>query len=95
MTREEFNRKAEAGTLTVRDVLDNREFATAEQLAALTGEAVRIDAAALDKLTEATHRAVEVLDTVERLNTEAAAELWAEISEAAEQNKETTKETEQ
>ena len=77
MTREEFNRKAEAGTLTVRDVLDNREFATAELWA------VRFDAAALDELTEATHRAVEVLDTVDRLNTEADAELWAEISEDA------------
>lgn len=84
MTREEFNRKAEAGTLTVRDVLDNREFATAEQLAALKGGAVRVDTAPLDRLTEDARRVVEDLDAVERDNTEAAAELWAVLAEDTE-----------
>lgn len=40
MTREEFNRKAEAGTLTVRDVLDNREFTTAELWAEISEDAL-------------------------------------------------------
>lgn len=89
MTREEFNRKAEAGTLTVRDVLDNREFATDEQLAALKGGAVRVDTAALDRLTEDARRVVEDLAAEERANNEAAAELWAVL---AEDNKGITKE---
>lgn len=92
MTREEYNRKAEAGTLTVRDVLDNREFATDELLAALTGGAVRVDTAALDKLTEATHAAVEVFDTVEQVNAEAAAALWGELAEETERKQRNNKE---
>lgn len=91
MTREEFNRKAEAGTLTVRDVLDNREFATAEQLAALTGGAVRVDTAALDRLTEDARRVVEDLDAVERANTEDAAELWAVLAEDTERKQRNNK----
>ena len=91
MTREEFNRKAEAGTLTVRDVLDNREFATAEQLTALTGGAVRVDTAALDRLTEDARRVVEVLDAVERANTEDAAELWAVLAEDTERKQRNNK----
>ena len=35
MTREEYDAKAENGTLSVGDVLDNPEFATAEQVAAI------------------------------------------------------------
>lgn len=92
MTREEYNRKAEAGTLTVRDVLDNRGFATDEQLAALTGGAVHVDTSMLDKLTEAARHAVEVLDTVEQITTEAAAAQWAAL---AERNKGITKDNEQ
>lgn len=91
MTREEFNRKAEAGTLTVRDVLDNREFATDEQLAALTGGAVRVDTAALDRLTEDARRVVEDLAAEERANTEDAAELWAVLAEDTERKQRNNK----
>ena len=33
MTKQEYDAKAENGTLTVRDVIKHREFATPEQLA--------------------------------------------------------------
>lgn len=81
MTREEFNRKAEAGTLTVGEVLRNREYATAEQLAALTGEAVHVDTEPLHKLTAAARSVVEGFAVVEQVSTEAAVALWAELAE--------------
>lgn len=81
MTREEFNRKANDGTLTVGDVLRNREYATAELLAELTGGAVHINPDVLAAIGDAARYLSEMFDEVERGAAEDAADLWGAIAE--------------
>ena len=74
MTREEYDRKAAAGTLTVGDVLRNRDYATPEQLDAVTGfVAVHLDGG---QLAEPLHRAAAVLSAADRISTDTAAACW-------------------
>lgn len=82
MTREEFNRKAEAGTLTVRDVREHREYATAEQLAALTdGPNVDRFRKIGEAIGEGVAQIVDDLDAEEQAVQDAAAEQWDVIAE--------------
>ena len=76
MTREEYDRKAAAGTLTVGDVLRNREHATPEQLDAVTGfVAVHLDA----ELFARPLQGAAVLTAADRIATETAAACWGAI----------------
>lgn len=84
MTREEFNRKRDAGTLTVGDVLRNREFATPDLLDALrfdAREAVRFAAETLNNMTAHARQAAEAFDQVDRTAGELAADLWDRIAD--------------
>lgn len=82
MTREEFNRKAEAGTLTVGDVLRNREYATAEQLAALTdGPNVDRFREIGEAIGEGVAQIADDLDAEEQAVQAAAVEQWDTLAE--------------
>ena len=82
MTREEFNRKAEAGTLTVGDVLRNREYATAEQLAALTdGPNVDRFRKIGEAIGEGVAQIADDLDAEEQAVQAAAVEQWDTLAE--------------
>lgn len=80
MTRQEFEQKAADGTLSVADVLKNKEYATEEQLAICTG-----NTGAISKHIRITRDvyllASEVSDLLSQfpleLETTAAADLWA------------------
>lgn len=80
MTREQFNRKANDGTLTVGDVLRNRAYATAEQLAALTGGAVHLNPDVLANVADVARFCGEVWDADEQGKAEAA-DLWDALAE--------------
>lgn len=82
MTREEFNRKAEAGTLTVRDVREHREYVTPELLAVLDAapDLARIKTATAEIYGRGV-RIVEDLNEKEQATVEVAAELWDVIAE--------------
>jgi len=77
MNREEFERKAAAGTLTVGDVLRNRAYATPEQLDAVTGfVAVHLNA---DDMARPLRQAGRLIGEADRISTETAAAVWGEI----------------
>lgn len=78
MTREEYDRKTADGSLTVRDVLDHREFATPEQLAVVTAHAVTPNAEVAEGLTYAAVVA-DALTTYERILTDCAVDAWDTI----------------
>ena len=78
-TRDTSTRKADA--LTVGDVLENREYATAEMLADLTGGAVHIAADVLDAMRDAALSLSDAFDGLERTTVEVAADLWGAIAE--------------
>lgn len=83
MTREEFNRKRNAGTLTVGDVLNNREFATPELWESLrldAREAVRVAAETFDTMKAHARQAAEGFAEVDRITGELAADLWERIA---------------
>lgn len=76
MTRQEYDRKTADGTLTVRDVLENREYATAEQLAAVNASGLRLDRGPADLMEQAARLA----RTVEHLETVAALDAWEHLN---------------
>lgn len=90
MTREEYDRKAADGSLTVGDVLRNTRYATPEQLAAATPRpAVGPDLAELvdayPSVVEAARYIVDLLREREQAENEAAVDAWETLSTAEEQ----------
>ena len=80
MTREQYDRKAHDGTLTVRDVLDHREFATPEQLAAVTASGLRVDRGPADQLAQSARQVVELSRRLDELDTEVAVAAWQDLN---------------
>lgn len=77
MTREEFNRKAQAGTLTVGEIRDNLRFATPEQLAA-AGTAPVADV--FDKLTATAQELHGIRADLERLELDVYVAGWESMA---------------
>ena len=69
MTKQEYDAKAENGTLTVRDVIKHREFATPEQLA-IIDEYFKAELPTPDEFAEDMRLFGEFLDRVDREITE-------------------------
>lgn len=69
MTKQEYDAKAENGTLTVRDVIKHREFATPEQLAIVDGH-FKAELSTPDEFAEDMRQFGEFLDRVDREITE-------------------------
>ena len=69
MTKQEYDAKAENGTLTVRDVIKHREFATPEQLA-IVDKYFKAELPTPDEFAEDMRLFGEFLDRVDRKITE-------------------------
>lgn len=65
MTKQEYDAKAENGTLTVGDVIKHPEFATPEQLAIVDGH-FKAELPTPDEFAEDMRQFVEFLDRVDR-----------------------------
>ena len=80
MTREQYDRKTADGTLTVRDVLEHREYATAEQLAAVSPSGLRIDRGPGDRLAQSARQVRELSRRLDELDTEVAVATWQDLN---------------
>lgn len=80
MTRQDYDRKTADGTLTVRDVLENREYATPEQLAAVTASGLSIDRGPADRMEQAARQVREVVRRLDELDTEVAVAAWEHLN---------------